>query len=119
MLANTNRIDELFPEEVILFNESGHPYYASPAASDLIWDNPNDASLFNEIVKIVDTVSMLKLKLSYELSLRSSPDDSEIQCNVSKFGFGYKVVLNTNDVSHQLHVGNSSKLDKTSALRCV
>ena len=119
MLNNASRIDELFPEEVILFNESGHPYYVSPAASELIWDDPDDRSLFNEIIKIVEMVSTLKLKLSYVVPLRSSAVHSNIQCDVSKFGFGYKVLLKDDSVDMSLNADISATNVDAQHLYCV
>ena len=112
MFNNVNRIDELFPEEVILFNESGHPYYVSPSASEIIWDDSDDRAMFNEIIKIVDVVSSLSLKLSYVVTLRTSPTCSPVECDVSRFGFGFKVVLKN---TSQLSTVNSSASVRTCA----
>lgn len=119
MLNNVNRIDELFPEEVILFSESGHPYYVSPSASEIICDDSEDRAMFNEVIKIVDVVSSLNLKLSYEVTLKTSPAGSLVQCNVSRFGFGFKVVLQNDDHNIQMNTTASVVVNDFGKLHCV
>ena len=119
MLVNQSRIDELFPEEVILFNQSGQPYYVSPAASEMISHDSENSEMFNEVIKIVDMVSSLKLKLSYVVQLRFSPKNAVINCNVSQFGFGYKVMLHANEINLPLNVETAADSYQVRKLHCV
>lgn len=113
MLSIEKNFCKTLSEEVVLFTEDGSPYYVSPAASRVLYNEAENNSLIEEVTGIVRMVSTLKLKLSYIMPLETAPLGSAIKCNVSKFGHGYKAMLIEDDVAKSRAVATEAGVHDT------